>query len=215
MMGILKRRVIRSGINIGGHHYGSSHLHDGMTVWARLDPNHPGRALIFTDDQAEYFCAALCPELAGTSAPHHVLVSPDQERMIRDIVRAAYDRGYNDARNVSAVPGDNAPGYRGRDIETERSDELLARFKHLAAILSPPPPTPRARVPGGLRRVIRSTVKVDAHTYGSPALVDGDDVFVRLDPDRPGLADIYSADQAQLIGVAFCPKLVPEKESVQ
>lgn len=64
----------------------------------------------------------------------NVVVSPDQDRMIRDIVRSAYDKGYNDARNVSAVPGDNSPGYRGRDVEKAHADELIARFKRLHTV---------------------------------------------------------------------------------
>lgn len=65
----------------------------------------------------------------------------------------------------------------------------------------------------GMRRVIGSCVTVDAHSYGSPALEDGQKVFVRLDPDRSGLANIYSPDQSTLIAVAFCPELIPTVET--
>lgn len=49
-----------------------------------------------------------------------------QERWLKDTVRNAYDTGYSDARNSKAVPGDSAPGYRGRDIESELGDHCIA-----------------------------------------------------------------------------------------
>lgn len=68
------------------------------------------------------------------------VVTAEQERAILDIIRSAYDRGYNDARNATATPGDNAPGYRGREVERAHTDELVARFRRL---LSQTASTPR------------------------------------------------------------------------
>lgn len=42
-----------------------------------------------------------------------------------DAIRDAYDLGYNDARNAKAVPGDSAPGYHGRDVETDHGGALF------------------------------------------------------------------------------------------
>ena len=58
-------------------------------------------------------------------------INPDQEKEIADRIRSAYDRGYNDARNASSVPGDNAASYRGRDMAAEITAELLAGLRRL------------------------------------------------------------------------------------
>lgn len=38
-------------------------------------------------------------------------------RRVFDYIRGAYDLGYNDARQARTIPGDGAPGYKGRDAE--------------------------------------------------------------------------------------------------
>lgn len=58
-------------------------------------------------------------------------MNPDQEQEIADRIRSAYDRGYNDARNASSVPGDNAASYRGRDMSAEITAECLAGLRRL------------------------------------------------------------------------------------
>lgn len=57
------------------------------------------------------------------------------KRRIFDYIRGAYDLGYNDARNARAIPGDGAPGYKGRDVEADHGSALLHA---LEAITSPP-----------------------------------------------------------------------------
>ena len=47
------------------------------------------------------------------------------ERRIFDAIRSAYDMGYADARNIRTVPGDSAPGYKGREIEADHGGALL------------------------------------------------------------------------------------------
>ena len=57
------------------------------------------------------------------------------KRRVFDYIRGAYDLGYNDARNAKAIPGDNAPGYKGRDVETDHGSALLHA---LEGVTSPP-----------------------------------------------------------------------------
>ncbi len=57
------------------------------------------------------------------------------KRRIFDYIRGAHDLGYNDARNARAIPGDGAPGYKGRDVEADHGSALLHA---LEAITSPP-----------------------------------------------------------------------------
>ncbi|AIP66720.2 hypothetical protein [Burkholderia thailandensis] len=64
-------------------------------------------------------------------------LNPLQLRWIKDNVRDAYDTGYNDARRNSAVSGDSAPGYRGREIEKAKGDELAAALERAARASSP------------------------------------------------------------------------------
>ena len=47
------------------------------------------------------------------------------KRRIFDAIRSAYDIGYNDARYAQAVSGDSAPGYKGREIESDHGAALL------------------------------------------------------------------------------------------
>lgn len=47
------------------------------------------------------------------------------KRRIFDAIRGAYDLGYNDARSAKTVPGDGAPGYAGRDVETDHGGALI------------------------------------------------------------------------------------------
>jgi hypothetical protein len=62
------------------------------------------------------------------------LEQPEQEpvalhamakRRVFDAIRGAYDLGYNDARNAQAIPGDSAPGYKGRDVEADHGNALM------------------------------------------------------------------------------------------
>lgn len=55
------------------------------------------------------------------------------KRVILDAIRSAYDLGYNDARNARTVPGDSAPGYTGRQVETDHGGALIATLERLAA----------------------------------------------------------------------------------
>jgi hypothetical protein len=74
-----------------------------------------------------------CDELEATqnhaepAAPLGALA----KRAIFDAIRGAYDLGYNDARNAKAVPGDNAPGYDGRNVEADHGGALLHRLNQL------------------------------------------------------------------------------------
>lgn len=47
------------------------------------------------------------------------------KRRIFDAIRDAYSLGYIDARNSKAIPGDNAPGYEGRKVETDHGNALI------------------------------------------------------------------------------------------
>ena len=47
------------------------------------------------------------------------------KRRIFDAIRGAYDLGYSDARNAKTIPGDNAPGYAGRDCESDHGGALI------------------------------------------------------------------------------------------
>lgn len=58
-----------------------------------------------------------------------VALGPLAKRRVFDYIRGAYDLGYNDARNAKAVPGDNAPGYQGRDVEADHGGALLNALK--------------------------------------------------------------------------------------
>lgn len=62
-------------------------------------------------------------------------LTDDQEQVVKDAIRSAYDRGYNDSRIAKSVPGDNAPGYRGRDKSDEISGEALARISGPSLIM--------------------------------------------------------------------------------
>lgn len=53
------------------------------------------------------------------------VLGPLEKRNIFDAIRCAYDLGYNDARNARAVPGDSAPGYDGRSVETDHGGALF------------------------------------------------------------------------------------------
>lgn len=57
------------------------------------------------------------------------------KRRVFDYIRGAYDIGYSDARNAKAKNGDNAPGYRGREVEKDHGDALLGA---LQATTAPP-----------------------------------------------------------------------------
>ena len=59
------------------------------------------------------------------------------KRKIFDSIRYAYDTGYSDSRNAQAVSGDSAPGYKGREIE---SDQGAALFTCINTTLAQPVP---------------------------------------------------------------------------
>ncbi|MFD1839101.1 hypothetical protein [Paracidovorax cattleyae] len=61
---------------------------------------------------------------ALTTAPAASLV-PLNDRAVLDAIRGAYDLGYNDARNARTVPGDSAPGYKGREVEQDHGGALI------------------------------------------------------------------------------------------
>lgn len=63
------------------------------------------------------------PESADSDAP--VQLGELAQRNVYDAIRGAYDLGYNDARNARAVPGDSAPGYKGRNVEADHGGALL------------------------------------------------------------------------------------------
>ncbi len=65
---------------------------------------------------------------APVAAPAPVTLGPLAERAIKDAIRSAYDQGYSDARNARALPGDGAPGYQGRTVESDLGGALLARL---------------------------------------------------------------------------------------
>lgn len=56
------------------------------------------------------------------------------------------------------------------------------------------------------RKVVDFCVKVDGNHYGSSALINGEDVMVRLDVARPGIAHIWSFDRGRYLGEAHCPE---------
>lgn len=78
---------------------------------------------------------------------------PLAQRRVFDAIRGAYDLGYNDARNSESMPGDNAPGYKGRDVETDHGNALLR------ALTTAPQPQP-AKQP--LKRKQRLAVFITA-----------------------------------------------------
>ena len=56
------------------------------------------------------------------------------KRRIFDYIRGAYDLGYNDARNSRAIPGDGAPGYKGRDVEADHGSALFHALEAITAL---------------------------------------------------------------------------------
>lgn len=74
-----------------------------------------------TSDLLDIVFDTLTPERLASQAVPSDLV----KRNVFDAIRAAYDLGYNDSRNAKAVPGDGAPGYKGRDVETDHGGALL------------------------------------------------------------------------------------------
>lgn len=74
-----------------------------------------------------------------------VALGPLAKRRVFDYIRGAYDLGYNDARNARAVPGDNAPGYKGRDVEVDHGGALFNALR--ACITAPQPARQPARQP--------------------------------------------------------------------
>lgn len=68
-----------------------------------------------------------CINLYAHPAPAQPVdeLSPLDKRRVWDAIRGAYDLGYNDARNASAVSGDSAPGYKGREVEADHGNALM------------------------------------------------------------------------------------------
>ena len=81
----------------------------------------------------------------GTQAVMSASLHPIGRRRVLDAIRGAYDLGYNDARNARTVPGDSAPGYKGRDVETDHGGALIHALEALQA-----PAVKAERVAGGL-----------------------------------------------------------------
>lgn len=69
---------------------------------------------------------------------------PMARRRVFDYIRGAYDLGYNDARNARTIPGDGAPGYKGRDVEADHGGALLHALEALAST----PPASQAQQQG-------------------------------------------------------------------
>jgi len=55
-----------------------------------------------------------------------------QRRWLKDALRDAYNSGYAHARDNRAVPGDNAPGYRGRELERTIGEEAARNIERAA-----------------------------------------------------------------------------------
>jgi hypothetical protein len=64
-------------------------------------------------------------EAQPASGQKPVSASPMNKRRVSDAIRCAYDCGYNDARNAKSIPGDSAPGYKGRDVEADHGGALI------------------------------------------------------------------------------------------
>lgn len=69
------------------------------------------------------------PQQPAHQAAEPVALGPLARRRVFDYIRGAYDLGYNDARNAKAVPGDGAPGYKGRNVEADHGGALLNALK--------------------------------------------------------------------------------------
>jgi len=67
------------------------------------------------------------------------------KRRVFDAIRGAYDLGYNDARRARAVHGDSAPGYKGRDVESDHGGALISALERYTA-----PPAAQPAVPDAL-----------------------------------------------------------------
>ena len=52
-------------------------------------------------------------------------LGPLAKRRVYDHIRGAYDLGYNDSRNAKSTPGDDAPGYKGKEVEKDHGDALI------------------------------------------------------------------------------------------
>ena len=66
------------------------------------------------------------------------------KRRIFDAIRGAYDLGFSDARNAKTVPGDGAPGYKGRDVEADHGEALLNSLNHCIKLAQQPDHLPDA-----------------------------------------------------------------------
>jgi hypothetical protein len=51
------------------------------------------------------------------------------KRRVFDAIRGAYDLGYNDSRGARAAHGDSAPGYKGRDVESDHGGALISALE--------------------------------------------------------------------------------------
>ena len=71
------------------------------------------------------------------ATPEPLTLGPLAKRNIYDAIRGAYDLGYNDARGAKSVPGDGAPGYKGRDVEADHGSALLNLLNRRLASTQP------------------------------------------------------------------------------
>jgi hypothetical protein len=62
------------------------------------------------------------------------------KRRVFDAIRGAYDLGYNDARSARAVHGDSAPGYKGRDVESDHGGALISALERYTTPPAQPEP---------------------------------------------------------------------------
>lgn len=74
----------------------------------------------------EEFLSLTAPAGKGNAAQ---ALSHHAKRQIKDLVRSAYDRGYADARENQAMPGDGAPGYRGQEVERELGERCIVAIQ--------------------------------------------------------------------------------------
>lgn len=111
------------------------------------------------------YCRADPPKVQpkGKAALH-----PVARRRVLDAIRGAYDLGYNDARNARTVPGDSAPGYKGRDVETDHGGALIHALEALQA--PAPAPEPSTREHHIALREAHQIVDSDCYFNARPAL---------------------------------------------
>ena len=113
--------------------------HDNVVARLRIFTQRPDIPKELADRLPWYRELVRLQEVEAQALPS-VVVGPLAERGILDAIRSGYDLGYNDARSARAVPGDSAPGYKGRQVEGDHGGALVHLLKKLQAA----PPAPAA-----------------------------------------------------------------------